>query len=160
MIGTIAGPDILAQFFTLLDGLTYPANPGWNNFTPKVFWVGLATEKDKERIELVGEISEADVEWVRTSAQLVEVVQVRVRIVSYTPGTSGPDALVRWKALADVVDTGLRDQTTGQPQGLTDGTNWRLIPNYRIAEYVFELEPADQGYRVDGELRYRVETYR
>jgi len=151
----IVGPDILLEVANTLAGLGYPVSAA-SGRTPSVYFVDQAEERDDERIELEARLESGVVQWQSTGALQSEEMSVTVKVFAGEPGQTGVEALERANVLAQVVQEGFRDQTTGQPQGITTAG---VVKNYRVLSYSLEAYPVlNDGWGAVFELVLRVEA--
>ena len=151
----LVGPSVLLEVESTLSGLVFPASVN-SGRVPTVYFVSDNDERDEERIELEAQISDGAVEWQSTGALQSETLDIAVRIYAGEPGQTGTEALTRANELAQVVQEGFRNQTTGRPTGIATAG---VIGNYRVRSYSFEAFPVmDDGWGAMFELVLRVET--
>lgn len=156
-VGFLSSPELLPALNTLLVGLTYPANSNYDNFTPGVFWLASAEEWQAEQIQLVGEL-DVQVDWENTGRIVREQVDVEIVVRTEIPGVLGPAAWTRWWTLVQVIEAGLRDQTSGLPTGLASFRPGQLETSYRVSRVTASCDPVDNAFRAVGTLFVHVET--
>lgn len=160
-IGYIAGPSIMLDVLTLVDGLTFPASTDYQNFTPSVSLLGTKDDGTKskqtvETIEIAGAVKDGDIEWRDTGRIVGETFTIPIVIRTAVPGKTAPQAAARAIALSEVIQAGLRDNTTGKPAGLSDT---RIVDNYRLSGYQFDPFPVgDTGWGYDYTINLRIHT--
>tara|TARA_R110002020_G_scaffold164156_1_gene350605 strand:+ start:33 stop:515 length:483 start_codon:yes stop_codon:yes gene_type:complete len=144
---------VLTEVHTLLVGLPYPASDN-TGIVPDVFFLDDDDEKDAERIELVGQLSDGVVDWNATGGRQEEEMTITVLVYAGEHGQTGAEAVARADELAQVVQNGLRDSVTGQPTGITTPS---VIKNYRIFGYDIEAFPnMNEGWGVMFSMNLRV----
>lgn len=110
--------DAWAELYELLAPSTlWPAHPVTGH-VPVVVW-GDDVEIFDEAVFVLGEVPVgSQIEWATYGApSMTERFTLRVFIGSKVPGTKREEAFARLKQLVQVVETALRDQTTGRPAG-------------------------------------------
>ena len=152
-VRTLRGPAILLETVATLESLTYPASLN-SGLAPTVYFMDDDDNKRAERIEVVGQLSNAVVDWNATGGIQQEDFEIKIDIYAGEAGQTGAQAVARAVVLSEVVQAGFRDTVTGQPTGLvTAGT----VKNYRIVGYDFTAFPVtNEGWGVLYSLTLRV----
>lgn len=111
--------EAMQALYDRLSVQTYPVAADNGEPAPEVWFGDMPPEVPREAIVIVGRVDESSSDWATFGkATRDEQMTFQVRIISEVPGRDGQTVLARMGEIADVIQTSMRDQSTGHPIGL------------------------------------------
>jgi len=110
--------DAMQALYDRLAAQTYPSSSDGSP-PPEVWFGDQPADLAREAVVIVGRVDEASSDWATFGiATRDEQMTFQVRFICEVPGRDGQTVLARMGEVCDVIQTSMRNVTTGQPIGL------------------------------------------